>query len=80
MALPLTSFTENEVKDRTLPDCYIYISHLDCIAPQYWKLPQYPDEVTDQLQSNFSDQNALGRSAPVYTFSNAGPRTVTFNL
>ncbi len=76
----LTSFTEDEVKNRILPDCYIYISHLDGIAPQYWRLPQYPDEVTDQMQSNFSEQNALGRSAPVYTFSNAGPRLVQFNL
>lgn len=80
MAIPLTSFTEDEVKNRTLPDCYIYISHLDGIAPQYWRLPQYPDEVTDQMQSSFADQNALGRSAPVYTFSNAGPRTLQFNL
>ena len=76
----LTSFTEEEIKNRVLPDCYIYISHLGGIAPQYWRLPQYPDEVTDQMQSNFSEQNALGRSAPVYTFSNAGPRTVQFSL
>ncbi len=76
----LTSFTEDEIKNRVLPDCYIYISHLDGIAPQYWRLPQYPDEVTDQMASNFSDQNALGRSAPVYTFSSSGPRQVQFNL
>jgi hypothetical protein len=76
----LTSFTENEIKNRVLPDCYIYISHLDGIAPQYWRLPQYPDEVTDAMPSNFSDQNALGRSAPVYTFSSSGPRQVQFNL
>lgn len=76
----LTSFTEEEVKNRVLPDCYIYISHLDGIAPQYWRLPQYPDDVTDQMQSNFSEQNALGRSAPVFTFSNAGPRQVQFSL
>ena len=76
----LTSFTDEEVKNRVLPDCYIYISHLDGIAPQYWRLPQYPDDVTDQMQSNFSEQNALGRSAPVYTFSNSGPRVVQFSL
>ena len=81
MAILTTSFTEDEVKDRTLPDCYIYISHLDGAGEvQYWKLPQYPDEITDQMQSTFSDQNALGRSAPVYTFSSSGPRTVQFNL
>jgi hypothetical protein len=78
----LTSFTEEEVKNRVLPDCYIYISHLDGIGDgiQYWRLPQYPDDVSDQMQSSFSEQNALGRSAPVYTFSNAGPRTVQFNF
>ena len=80
MAIQTTSFTEDEIKNRTLPDCYIYISHLDGIAPQYWRLPQYPDDVTDQMESTFSPQNALGRTAPVYTFSNAGPRQISFNL
>lgn len=28
------------------------------------------------MQSNFTPTNALGRTAPVYTFSNSGPRTV----
>jgi hypothetical protein len=43
-------------------------------------LPGYPDEVTDTMQSNFTPTTALGRSAPVYTFSNSGPRTITINL
>lgn len=77
---PLTSFTEDERQNRILPDCYIYISHLDGIAPQYWKLPQYPEDITDQMTSTFADQNALGRSAPVYTFSSSGPRQVNFSL
>lgn len=67
------------INDRVLPDCYIYISHLDEDA-QYWRLPQYPEEVSDQLRSNFSEQNTLGRSAPIFTFSNSGPRTVQFNM
>ena len=80
-AAPTTSFTEDEMKNRVLPDCYIYISHLDGISEiQYWKLPQYPEEVTDTMPSNFSEQNALGRSAPVYTFSNSGPRTMQFSF
>lgn len=69
----------NDIMSRLLPDCYIYISHLD-EGPKYWMLPGYPNEVTDSMQSNFSPTNALGRSAPVYTFSNSGPRTVTINL
>jgi hypothetical protein len=32
------------------------------------------------MQSTFTPTNALGRTAPVYTFSNAGPRTVQIAL
>lgn len=70
---------DNNITNRILPDCYLYISHLD-EDYQYWMLPGYPDEVTDQMQSNFQDNSALGRSAPVYTFSNSGPRTVQISL
>jgi hypothetical protein len=58
-----------------LDDNYIYISHLD-EGFKFWKLPTWPDAVTDTMQSNFAQTNALGRTAPVYTFSNSGPRTV----
>ena len=69
----------NDIFSRVLPDCYLYISHLD-EGYKYWMLPGYPNEVSDSMSSNFSPTNALGRSAPVYTFSNSGPRTVTINL
>lgn len=58
-----------------LDDNYIYISHLD-EKFQFWKLPTWPDTITDTMQSNFATTNALGRTAPVYTFSNSGPRTL----
>ena len=32
------------------------------------------------MQSNFTATTALGRSAPVYTFSNAGPRDVRIEI
>lgn len=69
----------NDILSRILPDCYLYISHLD-EGYQYWMLPGYPEKVTDQMQSSFQENSALGRSAPVYTFSNSGPRTVQINL
>ena len=71
--------TNNDIMSRILPDCYIYISHLE-EGYKYWTLPGYPNEVEDSMQSNFSPATALGRSAPVYTFSNSGPRTVAINL
>jgi hypothetical protein len=69
----------NDIFSRVLPDCYLYISHLDD-GFKYWQLPGYPDEVTDDMQSSFIANTALGRSAPVYTFSNSGPRTVQITL
>ena len=70
---------DNSITNRILPDCYLYISHLDEDF-QYWMLPGYPDEVTDQMASNFQTTTALGRSAPVYTFSNSGPRSIQIRL
>ncbi len=60
---------------RILDDNYIYISHLD-EGFKFWKLPTWPDEISDTMQSNFTQTTALGRTAPVYTFNNSGPRTV----
>lgn len=58
---------------------YIYISHLD-EGLRYWKLPCVPDSITDNMGANWSQNQALGRSAPVFTYSNSGPRTVHFDF
>lgn len=55
---------------------YLYLYHLD----QWLLLPEYPDSVSDSLQSNFQQTNALSRTAPVFTWSNAGPRKVQVQL
>ena len=69
-------------KNFQLPDNYLYISHLDDIGEgmQFWILPFYPDTLSDSMQSTFRDTNALGRSAPVYTYSNSGPREVQIEI
>ena len=69
----------NKTFTSVLDDNYIYISHLD-EKFQFWKLPTWPDTVSDSMQSNFASTNALGRTAPVYTFSNSGPRTVQISI
>lgn len=71
----------DDVLSRILPDCYIYISHLDVPEEsKYWQLPGYPEKVTDQMNSSFQENTALGRSAPVYTFSHSGPRSIQISL
>jgi hypothetical protein len=69
----------NKTSMQVLDDNYLYISHLD-EGFQFWKLPMWPDAINDNMQSNFQPTNALGRTAPVYTFSNAGPRTVQVQI
>lgn len=70
---------KDSIINRVLPDCYLYISHLD-EEYQYWILPHYPDEISDDMRSNFLDNSALGRSAPIFTYSNSGPRTISVSL
>lgn len=55
---------------------YIYLYHLD----EFIELPTYPENLTDTLSSNFAQTNALARSAPVFTYSNSGPRSITFQF
>lgn len=58
---------------------YLYISHLD-EDDQFWILPNTPKSINDTMQSNFRDNTALGRTAPVYTYSGSGPRNVQIAL
>lgn len=59
-----------------LPECYIYFYHTD----EYFILPQYPENLDDSLNSTFAQTNALARTAPVFAYSNSGPRQVTVSL
>lgn len=81
----------NKIAKEALPDNYLYISHLDkepamhsafsdLGAPVYWILPCYPDAMSDSMQTTFTPTNALGRSAPVQTYDNSGPRTVQIDI
>lgn len=62
-----------------LPENYLYISHLDEDF-KFWQLPCTPETITDSMESTFNQTTALGRSAPVFTYSKSGPRTVNISL
>lgn len=64
-------------------NCYIYIFHLPSDQTgegTYLYLPQYPETIQDKLNSSFSFQNALSRSAPIPVYQNSGPRTMQFSI
>lgn len=55
---------------------YIYLYHTD----EFLVIPTFPDQIMDQMNSTFSSQNALSRTAPVFSYSNSGPRQVQVSL
>lgn len=63
-------------KNLQLVPNYIYLYHTNT----WLVLPEYPDTVSDKMQSTFAQQNALSRTAPVFAYSNSGPRSVQINL
>lgn len=62
--------------NENLPDCYIYLYHTD----ECFIIPQYPDAISDSLDSNFASQNSLARTAPVFSYINSGPRQVQVSI
>lgn len=67
--------TENRAFN-LLAENYVYLFHTD----EYVLIPTYPDSIQDSMSTTFSSTNALSRSAPVFAFSHAGPRTVQVSL
>lgn len=57
-------------------DNYIYLYHTKTLII----LPTYPESITDQLTTTFSSVTPMSRSAPIYSFSNAGPRSLQVDL
>lgn len=55
---------------------YIYFYHLD----RFCVLPQWPEAISDTVSVNFNTTEILGRSAPIYTYSGSGPRSVDFTF
>jgi len=69
------SFSENETLVKLIPN-YIYFYHLK----KFCVIPTYPDSITDSIRADFSTTQALSRTAPVFTYTSSGPRSVNFTL
>lgn len=61
---------------RDILDSYIYFYHTD----NFIVLPTIPDTITDTLQANYQSTSLLSRSAPIFTYSNSGPRSVQLSF
>jgi peptidoglycan hydrolase-like protein with peptidoglycan-binding domain len=43
-------------------------------------IPTYPEQIQDNSVATFNSTSSLARSAPVYSYSHSGPRTVQISL
>lgn len=57
-------------------DNYIYLYHVD----QFVVIPTFPESMTDTLAVNFQSSIPMARSAPIYSYSNSGPRSMRIDL
>lgn len=55
---------------------YVYLYHTNT----WIFIPSYPEQLQDNLSSTFSQTNILARTAPIFSYSNSGPRTVQIHL
>lgn len=62
--------------DFALIDNYIYLFHVD----KFILLPTYPESVQDTMPATYSQTTPLSRSAPIFSYSHSGPRTIDVSL
>lgn len=55
---------------------YVYLYHVD----QFIVIPTFPESITDTLSVNFNKATPMSRSAPIYSYSDSGPRSLQINL
>ena len=57
-------------------DNYIYLYHVG----EFIVIPTFPDSITDTISVNFNKATPMSRSAPIYSYSDSGPRSLQINL
>lgn len=66
----------NELKKFSMIENYIYIYHID----KFIILPAYPESIIDNSPISFSSETPMSRTAPIFSYNNAGPRTLSFQF
>lgn len=55
---------------------FIYLYHTETLL----MLPGYPTSITDNSSATFASETPLGRTAPIFSYSNSGPRSLQIQL
>lgn len=65
-----------ESKYFSMIDNYIYLYHTDTLIA----LPLFPESIQDSMVTTYTPSNPMSRSAPIYSYSYSGPRSLTIEL
>lgn len=57
-------------------DNYIYLYHVG----EFIVIPTFPDSLNDQISVSYNSSTPMARSAPIYSYSHSGPRSLQINL
>lgn len=60
----------------TMIDNYVYLYHTDTLIA----IPTYPETITDDMAVRFNPADMLSRSAPIFSYANSGPRSLSVSL
>lgn len=69
-------YSGTQVKNFAMIDNYIYFYHTKTLL----LLPTFPETIQDSTSVSFSSVTPMSRSAPIYSYTSSGPRTVVFNF
>lgn len=63
-------------------DNYIYFYHIldNDTMGKFVVLPTYPESISDTMSVTFNQTNILSRSAPIFSYSYSGPRSIRISL
>lgn len=57
-------------------DNYVYLYHVN----QFIVIPTFPESLTDSMAVDFQRSTPMSRSAPIYSYSSSGPRSLQITL
>jgi hypothetical protein len=60
----------------TMLDNYIYLYHTDTFII----IPAYPENFTDSMRIEYNSETPLMRSAPIFSYSSSGPRSLDVEI
>lgn len=69
-------YVRKQEKLFSLIENYVYLYHTDTLIV----LPLYPDSIQDSMEASFSSTPPMLRSAPIFSYSGSGPRSMQIEL